>query len=178
MYVQKEMRKVRKLYEEIFQELEGDDAECKVVWPSDTKMCYPKHVPKKESKKESKIDDKTFICSKKDENTSQGTVMKFVPDKILEEKTIVKSVVTVKPNPHDDLDVEQMKFLEIENLKNLPKNELISVRENVSLEMLWIQQAIQSRVQVSEFFFSLGILLRFLNKLFEFKVSSTEREYE
>jgi len=148
MFIQKEMKKVRNLYEEIFDELEGGNADCQVVWPSESTLCYPKHVSKKQLKKESKIDDKTFVCPKKSETTSQGTIMKFVPNEINEEKSIVKTSDVDKLNPHAELDMEQIKFLEIENLKNLSKNELVSVRENVSLEILWIQQAIQSRVQV------------------------------
>ena len=150
MYVQKEMKKVRGLYEEIFNEIEGEDADCQVVWPSESKLCYPQHVLKKDLKKESKIDDKTFVCPKKSESPSQGTIMKFVPNEINEEKSIAKSSGSIKSNPHTELDIEQMKFLEIENLKNLPKNELVNVRENVSLEILWIQQAIHSRVQVKD----------------------------
>ena len=47
-----------------------------------------------------------------------------------------------------DLDDEKIKFLQLDNLKSMEKNDLLSVRESVSLELLWIQQAIQSRVQV------------------------------
>ena len=46
------------------------------------------------------------------------------------------------------LENEDLKYLDIGNLKNIPKSELINVRESISLELLWIQQAIQSRIQV------------------------------
>ena len=48
-----------------------------------------------------------------------------------------------------DIDTEQLDFLRFDNLKNLSVNELESARENVSFELLWIQQAIESRMNVS-----------------------------
>ena len=156
IHVQNEMFNVREMYEDIFKEIEGEQSELEVVWPKDI-LCYPQFVSKKQAKKlqEQKVDDKTFICPKKVETISKGEIMKFIPNEAsLEEEANskilpAKSIEFKSTDPHNELNVEQMNFLEIENLKKLPKNELVNVRENVSLEMLWINQAIQSRVQVS-----------------------------
>ena len=161
MHVQKEMKDVQKQYEDIFNEIEGDDSDLLVVWPNDKKpsiLCYPKFVSKNRiknaSKNRSKIDDKTFTCSKKCETISKGSIMKFVPDAMNEPTSIeFQNKKNILPsNFNNDLNLDQMNFLEVDNLKALSKSDLISVRESVSLEMLWMQQAIQSRVQVSKAF--------------------------
>lgn len=115
---------MRKEYEKIFQEIEGNDSDCRIKWPSENvPICYPKFV--------SKRDDQLSIISgvisnKKTENQKNMCIRDF--------------------QAIDDF--EKISFLELDNLKRLSKSDLISVRENVSLEMLWIQQAIQSRIQV------------------------------
>jgi hypothetical protein len=50
-----------------------------------------------------------------------------------------------------EVDDVQLDYLKSENLKKLHANELVDLKENVSLEILWIQQAIQSRIQVIVF---------------------------
>lgn len=90
---------------------------------------------------------------------SKGSVMKFVPNnsssKIdpsfeLSNQTsqIAKTNDQMEHLNFADLDEEKLKYLELDNLKKMSKSDLISVRESISLEMLWIQQAIQSRIQV------------------------------
>ena len=100
---------------------------------------------------------------------TKGSIMKFVPEqKAIENETIrneasgsgSSSISTIqekaKVNSEQNKlfnsflsdDLERLNSLEQRNLKMMSKNDLISVRENLSLEVLWIQQAIQSRVQV------------------------------
>ena len=66
--------------------------------------------------------------------------------------TFIKSSIEFQKGGNNlteiDLNTEQIKYLDIENLKKMSKTELVNLRESVSLEMLWIQQAIQSRLQV------------------------------
>lgn len=115
---------MRKEYENIFQEIEGDDSECRITWSSDNvPISYPKFI----SKKDQQILSTSNVLSLK--------------------KTDIYKKLCVKDFQAID-DFEKISFLELDNLKRLSKSDLISVRENVSLEMLWIKQAIQSRIQV------------------------------
>ncbi|RNA01079.1 hypothetical protein BpHYR1_051588 [Brachionus plicatilis] len=116
VHVQNEILSVRKIYENIFKEIEGTDSDYRIIWPSENvPICYPKFVSKKESQ----------LLSK-----PRASV------KIEDNQICMKSFQTID-------DFEKINFLELENLKKMSKSDLISVRENVSLEMLWIQQAIQ-----------------------------------
>lgn len=164
------MQKVRAQYEDIFKEIEGDDTDLLVVWPNDFSLCYPKFVSKKQaanskpvnSKASSKlVDDRTFTCSN---NENEGSsVMKFVPD---HKKNEIKTIRFHDENyVNAGINKEQLNYLELDNLKKMPKNELINIRESVSLELLWIQQAIQSRVQVYSFLI-LVLVLAFTEFLF------------
>lgn len=112
------MIKVRNDYETIFNEIEGEDSDLRIVWPIENPtICYPKFMSKKD-----------YLL--KQSVLTKGSVMKFVPN-------------------GSNSDNENLNHLELENLKRLSKTDLISLRESVSLEMLWIQQAIQSRIQVN-----------------------------
>ncbi len=132
-YVKSELLKLRNVYEEIFNEIEGPDSDVKVVWLHETAICLPKFVSKKEIKPSSNNQVVKFTETTATSHGSTGNQMN--EDKLFD----------------IDLNIEQMNCLSSENLRKLSKSELLSVRENVSLEMLWIQQAIQSRVQVKKF---------------------------
>ena len=153
------MSKLRKTYEDIFYEIEGDDTDLKVIWSTNetnrNSICYPKFL-NKSFPKASRFSDK-----KKEINNKNNSENKIVIDKQLmsyDASITQKSIETNNNNIKEDnlididLNIEQLIFLSSENLKKLSKTELLSVRENVSLEMLWIQQAIQSRFQVNYFY--------------------------
>lgn len=90
--------------------------------------------------------------SKKDKQSTYTTVSLL---KISDKRPGMNTSVPFKDFNLID-DIEKINYLELDNLKKMSKNDLINVRESVSLEMLWIQQAIQSRIQVFlNFFFKL-----------------------
>ncbi len=152
-YVRNEIQKVRGDFEEIFDQIEGNDSDDAVIWPiefssSSSSICLPEFINKKQKKTQNNRDFlKKSLTINKTRNSVEkntGQIVKFTPlDKVDSNKN--NSVDTLF---NVDLNLEQMNYLSIENLKKLKKSELLSVRENVSLEMLWIQQAIQSRLQV------------------------------
>lgn len=128
------MQKVRNTFEEIFTEIEGVDSDVKIVWPlNESSICHPKFVDKKKL-------NKTLIAKPSGNSSAHHQLANVVPSDMLANKEDMLFDV--------DLNAEQMDYLSVDNLKKLSKSELLSVRENVSLEMLWIQQAIQSRMQV------------------------------
>ena len=146
------MLKVRECYEEIFKDIEGDQSDVYVQWPVNNQMnalAYPKFVSKLKQKKE----------LVKFDNTTNA------------ENFIKKSIEFQKggDNLSDiDLNTEQIKFLDLDNLKQMSKSDLINLRESISLEMLWIQQAIQSRIQVLFKFKAYFIVLFFIKCLYLF----------
>jgi hypothetical protein len=177
LHVKSELLKVRELYEQIFDEIEGerDDADLRVYWPKQDSICYPKFVTikefhrlkqqnLKETENTSKIEDeeKLILKSLKTNNQviTKSSVMKFVPER--EDQNDQESLKQTGLNESDVLnttkmnsllslnyeDIEKTSALDLNTLKRMPKTDLISVRENLSLEVLWIQQAIQSRIQV------------------------------
>lgn len=146
-YVRNELLKLRNVYEEIFNEMEGPETDVKVVWPDDTSICLPKFVSKKEPKSGNNNQVVKFVAAENNvTNEATKTVQQPSPAGESKSNNVVKSEDTMFDV---DLNIDQMNFLSSENLRTLSKAELLSVRENVSLEMLWIQQAIQSRVQVN-----------------------------
>ena len=117
-YVQNEMTKLRNEFEEIFLDIEGPDTDDKIVWGK--KISYPKFESKKlREKNEKKLETNAAKLIEKNKEISQLEV--------------------------EDI---QLDYLKSENLKKLNPNELVDLKDNVSLEILWIQQAIQSRIQV------------------------------
>ncbi len=145
------MLKVRKSYEDIFNDIEGEESEVYVAWPSNSDshlsvLNYPRFLSKKEKQNESKL---VKLEQKKEEKKTNA----FIKNSIEFQKG-GQNLTDI------DLNSEQIKFLDIENLKQMSKTDLISLRESISLEMLWIQQAIQSRLQVS---FYLNRFLLFFN---------------
>ncbi len=125
------MLNIRDEYRKIFNEIEGDDSDVKLVWPNENMpICYPKFV------------------SKKDKQSTYTTVSLL---KIADKKPNSNPSIPKDFNLIDD--IEKINYLELDNLKRMSKTDLISVRESVSLEMLWIQQAIQSRIQVTKSLF-------------------------
>ena len=148
------MIKLRKTYEDIFYEIEGDDTDLKVIWSTNeantNSICYPKFLNKCFPKALRYSDKQKEINNKIDSKE------KIIIDKqlISYDASITQKSIEINKFKKDnlidiDLNIEQLNFLSSENLKKLSKQELLSVRENVSLEMLWIQQAIQSRLQVN-----------------------------
>ena len=132
------MLKVRSTYEDIFNEIEREESEVYVRWPNKdpylSVLSYPRFMSKKHKEKESKI-------VKYEEKREEKKTNAFIKNSIEFQKG--------GDNLTDiDLNLEQIKFLDIENLKQMSKTDLINLRESISLEMLWIQQAIQSRIQV------------------------------
>ena len=141
-YVQNEMLKVRSDYESIFNEIEGQDSNEYISWPTHgdenlNSLAYPKFISKK---------------SKENKSNEQNKLVKLNEEKNKSTNTFTKSSIEFQKGGNNltdiDLNTEQIKYLDIENLKKMSKTELINLRESVSLEMLWIQQAIQSRLQV------------------------------
>jgi hypothetical protein len=115
------MNKLRNEFEEIFLDIEGPDADENIVWGK--KISYPRFESKKmREKKEKKLETNTENLIEKNKEVSKLEV--------------------------DDV---QLDYLKSENLNKLDANELVDLKENVSLEILWIQQAIQSRIQVIVF---------------------------
>jgi hypothetical protein len=159
-YVRNEMQKVRNTYEEIFNEIEGNDSDVKVAWPlgdSSSTPCLPEFIDKQQ--KQTRISKSLLKARNFTETLTNHQIIKFMPPVIDNDKDSAAAQQTISNNNKNksnkeealfdvDLNLEQMNYLSIENLKKLSKTELLSVRENVSLEMLWIQQAIQSRLQV------------------------------
>jgi hypothetical protein len=162
------MLKVRELYENVFNEIEGSDSDVRVVWPNDDliPLAYPKFLTKKEYERHriEKPSEKSILKSMKNNQLiTKGSIMKFVPeekDPVLhsdvkndtqsDEKANsdclnqIKSVFSSNSDDKAKLDVlEQLDF------RSMVKTDLINIRENLSLEVLWIQQAIQSRIQVN-----------------------------
>lgn len=163
------MLKVRNDYEKLFFEIEGPDSEAVIEWPkpSSTLLCYPRFVSKKRSGNHQKTSGnepnngiaelKKVTNSPTKENTKPARIEKHFsppPCTISNEiavfggRTTKRFENSEKAKFECDLDDEKIKFLQLDNLKSMEKNDLLSVRESVSLELLWIQQAIQSRVQV------------------------------
>ena len=120
-----EMKKIQRDFEEIFNEIEGDDSDVTINWPQDDSIFHPRFIEKRQL---------------------QLNTLTNKPEK--QQVTKLDKMFDV------DLNIEQVNYLSTENLRTLSKQELLNVRENVSLEMLWIQQAIQSRLQVILFTFS------------------------
>lgn len=147
------MKKIQLTYEEIFNEIEGDDSDVTIKWPESDLICLPQFIDKKH------LQVKTL--TKPDKQIS----------KIQNEKNAeLERMFDV------DLNIEQVNYLSTENLKNLSKTELLSVRENVSLEMLWIQQAIQSRLQVT-LQVTTHFLSSLLNNVFFIKVFAIKEKF-
>lgn len=144
------MLKVRDEYEKIFYEIEGPNSDTKLEWPSkENTICLPKFVSKRSAGREQITEN----------NTSNKSSQLIKDMKEVNSSTAAKSqdnelVLRTENKPsgggvESEIDFEQIKYLQLENLKNMDKNELLSIREGISLELLWIEQAIQSRVQVS-----------------------------
>ena len=134
----------------ILKEIEGDESDVVVQWPSDcvSSVAYPKFVPKKtlntaallvkhnNNKQRDNKQPNTAVV-----NTQVGTNKDTQLAKI-DSGDHVRQIVS-------SIDTETAAgTLEIGDLKLMSKSELVSLKENISLEMLWIQQAIQSRIQV------------------------------
>lgn len=150
-YVSSELLKLRNVYEEIFNEVEGPETDVKVVWPEETSICLPKFVGKKEPKSGNNNQVVKFVAAENNV-TKEATKAVQQPTTSGESKSHNYVAKSEEMMFDVDLNIDQMNFLSSENLRTLSKAELLSVRENVSLEMLWIQQAIQSRVQVNDEF--------------------------
>ena len=147
------MKKVRSAYEEIFNSIEGDDSDVRIEWANDKNLAsYPKFVPKKQPLVVQPINT---IKSKPSKNEILNTNNELITTTTT--TTTTTTIATTSKNSlrnqptmlNDQLDLENLNYLELNNLKKMTKTELINLRENVSLEMLWIQQAIQSRMQVN-----------------------------
>jgi hypothetical protein len=159
------MKKLRKDYEDIVLEIEGPDTDLKILWPNEKKLCYPKFSSKK-------LITKTLKSSQLAENvinrdTHQNSEMKISSFNQDLNKNEFKKLDLVKESELDvdtkdspqknifklEVDEKHLDYLKDENLKKLDVDELGDLKENVSLEILWIQQAIQSRIQVGVVFF-------------------------
>jgi hypothetical protein len=145
LHVRNEMLKLREYYEQIFEEIEGPDSDVQIKWAKDAHvLTYPKFISKKRSNSK----------KKKDEENRNESLVKYLPQNTIQTGAQRKEINRMEKldinhdSLHQELDNEQLNYLELSNLKQLSKTELINVRESISLEMLWIHQAIQSRVQV------------------------------
>lgn len=136
------MIKVKDSYEQIFRQIEGDDSDVQVVWPDTAQatLSYPRFHTKA-----NKINDRTFNVNgtKRNKFPSVSTVRGGG-----QSTSALRSSSETPSFPDLDNDA-QLSYLKSEHLATLDKAELLGVRENVSLEMMWIHQAIQSRVQVN-----------------------------
>lgn len=165
------MKKLRKDYEDILVEVEGADTDTQVIWPSNTnsnefKLCYPKFSSKKGKNNTSATnthDNSPVLSSrsqtqsnKKDENCNNTTAATSA----VETSENSNKTKTNKELLNLDIDEKQLNCLQTENLKRLNRGELVELKENVSLEILWIQQAIQSRIQVDKTCLNLNINYR------------------
>lgn len=208
-----EMRKVRDDYEKLFYEIEGPNSEARVEWPipnetSTSILCYPRFVSKKSgaissagSLVHANTNDQGLSNRKPSSNVLDYSSKKSrTPEMAKTQATenLNKSSAATASNElevFDDmekariefkLDDAKVKSLQLANLKNMNKKELVSVREAVSFELLWIQQAIQSRVQVNMIFlfysqifvsntyFSLSSSIWESNKIFKIKKSQRQ----
>lgn len=145
------MLKVRAEYERIFTDIEGPNCDIHVEWPIKrdglSVLVYPQFVSKKSFEQNSRKQAAAKLVNQepqKEETTSAASseIVKLDDARRFEDVERVKLEC--------DLEDEKVRFLQLENLENMEKSELLSIREGVSLELLWIQQAIQSRVQVFE----------------------------
>jgi hypothetical protein len=142
------MKKVRTAYEEIFNCIEGDDSDVRIEWTDDKNIAtYPKFVPKKQPLSGST--NKIRSINSKNERVNTNSDLITTTTTTTTTTTIATTSKHSLRNQSDQLDIENLNYLELSNLKKMTKTELINLRENVSLEMLWIQQAIQSRMQVN-----------------------------
>jgi hypothetical protein len=140
-----EMNKVKSAYEQVFNSIEGDESDVNIEWCNDPSnaISRPKFVPKN---KPHSLTVANKLTQRKSANQSE-----LVTTTTTTTTTTVATTSSSQQNHLQnelDLDIEKLSYLELDNLKKMSKAELISLRENVSFEMLWIQQAIQSRMQV------------------------------
>ncbi len=104
-------------------------------------------------------EDTTIISSNLDKNTLN--LLKNDKIEQIEETDVAKnppifakSVIDNKQKAALSFEVDEtLNYLTHENIEKLNKSSLKDLKETVSLELLWIQQAIQSRLQVSFEFF-------------------------
>ena len=164
MHVRNEMQKVKAVYEEIFNEIEGNESDTCIVWSNsalsnsvlspngsvsnrsnltsqeeNTSICYPKFVSRKSLGRSGTMGSVAQTAQKDAD----------VPKNINQTYCVKKDEAKDKENYGElGIDTSRLSFLEYENLKTLNKEELIKTRESVSLELLWIEQAIESRKHV------------------------------
>lgn len=140
VHVQNEMRRVRSEYERIFREIEGDEqsSDLNIVWPRE-EMCYPKFV------------SKTSIKPSGSQLITKSEVIKFVmPEETKQKNADVLSNL-------DNID-----------MKKLSRSELANMKANLALEVFWIQQAIDSRIQVHEYYMK---SVNYFNNFYSYSIS-------
>jgi hypothetical protein len=166
------MLKVRELYENVFHEIEGEDSDVRVAWPNDTHslaqpLAYPRFLTRKEFEQRhmtEKPGEKSILKSMKNNQLiTKSSIMKFVPGEesgghTLKTEQVTEPNLKTDPNNLSQIksiftasssdDREKLDALEQVDFQSMAKTDLINIRENLSLEVLWIQQAIQSRIQV------------------------------
>jgi hypothetical protein len=164
--------KIRKEYESIFKEIEENNADVEVVWPAGNRLCYPKFEAIKDNGRvaaQTQGADKTeqLNLSKDDTTIISTNLNKDLFNDLQHNQDVIDDdekshtkpnllTATVgntdtnmrKPSPLSFEDDETLRYLKHENISKLNKSSLNDLKETVSLEILWIQQAIQSRVQV------------------------------
>lgn len=140
------MLKLRDEYEKIFEDIEGSNSDTKLEWPAFLNkpqvLCYPRFVSKREQRSSLKNQAQSLLKPNITQPSRNEQDERLIFNHANGEEFVTKSKFD------SDLDDEKIRFLQLDNLKNMSKNELLSIRESISLELLWIQQAIQSRVQV------------------------------
>jgi hypothetical protein len=167
-HVQNEMLKVREQYEAIFDEIEGNvDLDVRILWPSsDHPLGPPVFVSKRAAatieqqrrlRQAERDTNNTNTLKGNNQLITKGSIMKFVPTEPVKDKKEAvkdeKNLSAATDNISSEvfasvLTTSEKDVLEKVDFGSMSKSELIGVRENLSLEVLWIQQAIQSRIQV------------------------------
>eukprot|EP00800_Vazella_pourtalesii_P014661 TRINITY_DN376_c1_g2_i1.p1 TRINITY_DN376_c1_g2~~TRINITY_DN376_c1_g2_i1.p1 ORF type:complete len:120 (+),score=18.84 TRINITY_DN376_c1_g2_i1:3-362(+) len=107
-------------------EIEGGLTNNSVSWPNSIALCYPYVSPSQYYEPTSQIEEVTNLSDTQISNPIQET---------LSELSIQDSIITTMDNTQPHL-------LEYPS----DKEELLKLRGELSLELLWVKQAIQSRI--------------------------------
>ena len=134
------VQSVRSEYKELFMRIEGDLYNSSISWPDDKSLCYPSISIIQETEYtplSPQIENRTGPIEIEIEN-SFHSIQKSVSEISLQE-SLTDTMDTIC-----DTSTTQLKLLQ-----DYPRDreELFRLREQLSLELLWVRQAIQSRIQ-------------------------------
>ena len=120
------MQNIRREYHNIFMDIEGGLTTNSVSWPNSIGLCYPCVAPSQYYEPTSQVEEVTNLSDTQISNPLQET---------LSELSMQESIIATMDNTQ-------------QNLQEYPndKEELLKLRGELSLELLWVKQAIQSRI--------------------------------